>query len=413
MDTAERKNVYKNEAAELLSALVSARNLQDIAIAGEKLFGNPLVITDHSWSVLAISSETEIPDDTAWNEFITFGTLSINTVALNIRNRLTERIGGSDEPFIWQDPGSRYRRLLGKVFIGQRVMATVSIMEYNRTFEESDVEKAKLFCEAVSVEMQKDRYKKYSRGLLYEDFISGVLEGRLSEGLIRERVRLFKLPLTGELRLFVIDSKGFDREDLSAGYLRDRIEKIMSLGMPVIYGGRILSVKSYADSADSYEEDVKKLESFLVENDIRCGVSRAAQKVTSLPDMYAEASAALRLGQRLDPKSPIYEYENYSIYRLCELCDEHEKGNAFLDLSLIRLIEYDREHGTEFTVSLKGWLDCSRNISNAASELHLHRNTLVYHLKRVEEIADISLTDPAKLMNLELSFKFLEYRGEY
>jgi DNA-binding PucR family transcriptional regulator len=31
----------------------------------------------------------------------------------------------------------------------------------------------------------------------------------------------------------------------------------------------------------------------------------------------------------------------------------------------------------------------------------------------VEEIADISLTDPAKLMNLELSFKFLEYRGEY
>lgn len=409
----EQRNTHKNEAAELLTALVSARNLQDIAMAGEKLFGNPLVITDHSWSVLAISSEVEIPDDTAWNEFIRFGTLSINTVSLNIRNRLTERIGDSDEPFIWQDPGSRYRRLLGKVFIGQRVMATVSIIEYDKAFQKNDIERAKLFCDAVSVEMQKNRYKKYSRGLIYEDFISGVLEGRLSEGLIRERVRLFKLPLTGELRLFVIDSKGFDHEDLSAGYLRDRIEKIVSLGMPVIYDGRILSVKSYEDSTDSFEEDVKKLEPFLIENDIRCGVSRATEKVTALPDMYAEASAALRLGQRIDAQNPIYRYENYSVYRLCELCDEHEKGNAFLDLSLIQLIEYDREHGTEFTVSLRGWLDCSRNISNAASELHLHRNTLVYHLKRVEEIADISLTDPAKLMNLELSFKFLEYRGEY
>ncbi|MDR2610801.1 MAG: helix-turn-helix domain-containing protein [Clostridiales Family XIII bacterium] len=408
----QNKTSNENKAAELLAALAAARSLQDIAEAGEKLFGNPIVITDNSWSVLAMSTGMDVPDDTAWSEFIQFGALSIDTVSLNIRNRLTERIGENDEPFIWQDPGMRYRRLLGKVFIGQRVMATVSVIEFGRTFRDGDAEAVKLFCHAVSAEMQKDRYKKYSRGLIYEDFITGVLDGVIkSESMIRDRVRLFKLPLSGDLRLFVIDSQGFDTQELSAGYLRDQIEKIMSLGMPIIYNGRILSVKSYADSKDSFAEDKEKLESFLSRNGIRCGVSREAGDVTRLPSLYAEASAALRLGYRLRPDEYLYEYENYLVYRLCEIGDEAEKGDALLDAGLQRLIKYDNEHGTEFLISLKGWFATARNISDASEHLHLHRNTLVYHLKRVEEIMGASLTDPERLLTLEVSLKILEYRG--
>jgi hypothetical protein len=410
-DTSDNR-INGGEAATLLSALASARSLRDMAAAGEKLFGNPIVITDNSWSVLAMSTGVNIPDDTAWNEFIEFGTLSIDTVSLNIRSRLTERIGESDEPFIWQDPGMKYRRLLGKVFIGQRVMATVSVIEFSKSFHKDDTERAKLYCDAVSVEMQKDEYKKYSRGLIYEDFITGILDGAISsENVIRDRVRLFKLPLSADLRLFVIDPQGFDAEDLSAGYLRDRVEKIMSLGMPIIYEGRILSVKSYEDSNDSFEDDKEKLKDFLIKNGIRCGISRESDEVASLPSMYEEASAALRLGSHVRPREPFYEYENYIVYRMCEICDEAEKGSSLIDEGTRRLLEYDAEHGTEFMESLKGWLASARNISDAASALHLHRNTLVYHLKRVEEITGVSLTDPSRLLNIELSLKLLEYRA--
>jgi DNA-binding PucR family transcriptional regulator len=402
----------ENKAAELLAALAAARSLQDIAEAGGRIFGNPIVITDNSWSVLAMSTGVDIPDDTAWNEFIQLGALSIDTVSLNIRNRLTERIGENDEPFIWRDPGMRYRRLLGKVFIGQRVMATVSVIEFGRPFDDGDEETVKLFCHAVSAEMQKNRYKKYSRGLIYEDFITGVLDGAVkSESLIRDRVRLFKLPLSGDLRLFVINPLGFDVQELSAGYLRDQIEKIMSLGMPIIYDGRILAVKSYTDSKDSFAEDKEKLESFVSRNGIRCGVSREGADVTRLPALYEEASAALRLGQRIRPGEYIYEYENYIVYRICEIGDETAKGDALLDAGLLRLIAYDNEHGTEFFGSLKGWFAAARNISDASERLHLHRNTLVYHLKRVEEIMGVSLTDPERLLALEVSLKTLEYRG--
>ena len=41
--------------------------------------------------------------------------------------------------------------------------------------------------------------------------------------------------------------------------------------------------------------------------------------------------------------------------------------------------------------------------------MHLHRNTLVYHLKRIEEIMDVSLSDANVIQLFDLSFRLLEY----
>ena len=43
--------------------------------------------------------------------------------------------------------------------------------------------------------------------------------------------------------------------------------------------------------------------------------------------------------------------------------------------------------------------------------MHIHRNTLVYHLRRIEEITDVSLSDYHVMQLFELSFRLLEYDG--
>ena len=45
-----------------------------------------------------------------------------------------------------------------------------------------------------------------------------------------------------------------------------------------------------------------------------------------------------------------------------------------------------QEHKTSFTESLYAYLKLSRNITNTAKALNLHRNSLIYHLKRIQEI---------------------------
>jgi DNA-binding PucR family transcriptional regulator len=72
-------------------------------------------------------------------------------------------------------------------------------------------------------------------------------------------------------------------------------------------------------------------------------------------------------------------------------------------------MEYDKEHNTSFTYSLYAYLKYSRNITEAAKALHLHRNSMIYHLKRIEEILGFPLTESSTLLHIELSFRFMEY----
>jgi DNA-binding PucR family transcriptional regulator len=76
---------------------------------------------------------------------------------------------------------------------------------------------------------------------------------------------------------------------------------------------------------------------------------------------------------------------------------------------LADLLDYDSRHGTTFSQSLKTYLNFNRNITNSAKALHLHRNTMLYHMKRAEEIMDANLSDADTLLHIEISYRFLEY----
>ncbi|MFL6131998.1 MAG: PucR family transcriptional regulator, partial [Nocardioidaceae bacterium] len=59
-----------------------------------------------------------------------------------------------------------------------------------------------------------------------------------------------------------------------------------------------------------------------------------------------------------------------------------------------RIIEYDAEHGTDYGVTLRAWLDGFGDASAVARALNVHRNTLRYRLQRIGELSGIRLDDP-------------------
>ncbi|MBR5489764.1 MAG: helix-turn-helix domain-containing protein, partial [Oscillospiraceae bacterium] len=76
---------------------------------------------------------------------------------------------------------------------------------------------------------------------------------------------------------------------------------------------------------------------------------------------------------------------------------------------LLELVEYDRKHNTTFAKSLRAWFSNSRNITRTANALNLHRNSTIYHIKKIEEILGFTLGDADTLLYLELSFLLLEF----
>ncbi len=401
-------------AGQLLSSLAKAKGLESIVAVAYKVLGNPIIVSDKSWKALAIASEVKESDDVAWNEFLTNGALSLEVVSANIKEKLTDRIELSETPFWCKEVNMKYPRLFSRVAVGARPVATVAVIEYNRPFIERDYHMLAMLANAISAEMQKNKFLHYTRGLLYEEFIVGLIEGRIKNtSIIEEKVKSLNLGLKKFIYVITVDIKEFDVAYFSIPYMRDYLEKMIGGCKALIYSDKITMVSSYNSEHEIFESDAGRLREFLKDYKLHAGLSRPFSKLEELKGHYDQSLEALDLGAHIDNDATIYTYDDYAIYHIAKVCAESSDLRRFYHPKLEYLMEYDAEHKTSFTDSLYTYLKHSRNITNTAKALHLHRNSMIYHLKRIEEILNFSLSDNEMLLHIELSFRLMEYDKKF
>jgi hypothetical protein len=401
---------YKRSAAELLETLAKSGGLQSVVDAGSRMLGNPIIVSDKGWNLMAMTSNLEIPDDAGWNEFRNDGALSLDTISSNIKSKLTDRIEQSDIPFCMQDREMTYRRMFGKVLLGGRHAATISALAYFKPFGERDSELMVLLCNAVSAEVQKNKYLYFARGLPYEDLIVNILEGRVrDESVIEENMRALGISLKKYIYVLAVDIMDFDNGQFSASYIRDFIEKMIAGSRAVLYGDRIIAITSHTGAGEFLSADIPRISGFLRKYSVRCGVSRCFEELSALREHYSQAIEALRLGLRQNDGVHVYFYDSYAIYHIARLCAENADLRTLCHPKLSLLMKYDATRGTSFTRTLRTYLSCARNITDTAAALHMHRNSVIYQLHRIEEMLDIRLHDSDALLHIELSFRFMEY----
>jgi sugar diacid utilization regulator len=401
-------------AANLLTSLAKARGLESIVSIAYKVLGNPIIVSDKSWKALAIASDVKETDDIAWNEFLQNGALSLEIVSMNIKEKLTDRIEQSETPFLCKEANMKYPRLFCRVAVGARPVATVAVIEYYRPFVERDYLLLSMLASAISAEMQKNKFLHYTRGLLYEEFIVDLIEGRLKNpNIIEEKVKSLNLGLKKYIHVVTIDIKEFDVTYFSIPYMRDYLEKMIGGSKAIIYNDKITLVTSYNGEHEIYESDAVKLRDFLKDYHLHAGLSRPFVRLDELKDHYYQSLEALDLGTHIDSEVTIYAYDDYAIYHIAKVCADASDLKKFCHPKLTYLMAYDAEHKTSFTDSLYMYLKHSRNITNTAKALHLHRNSMIYHLKRIEEILGFSLGDNEMLLHIELSFRLMEYDKKF
>ena len=401
-------------ASNLLSSLAKARGLESIVAIAYKALGNPIIVNDKSWKALAIASDVKETDDIAWNEFLTNGALSLEIVSANIKEKLTDRIEQSETPFLCKEVNMKYPRLFCRVAVGARPVATVAVIEYYRPFIERDYLMTAMLASAISAEMQKNKFLHYTRGLLYEEFIVDLIEGRVrNSNVIEEKVKSLNLGLKRYIHVITVSIKEFDVTYFSVPYMRDYLEKMIGGSKALIYNDNITMISSYSSEHEIFESDTIKLRDFLKDYKLHAGLSRAFTKLEDLKEHFGQSLEAIALGSRIDADVTIYAYDDYAIYHIAKVCAESDELKKFVHPKLQYLMDYDAEHKTSFTDSLYTYLKHSRNITNTAKALHLHRNSMIYHLKRIEEILNFSLSDNEMLLHIELSFRLMEYDKKF
>lgn len=100
----------------------------------------------------------------------------------------------------------------------------------------------------------------------------------------------------------------------------------------------------------------------------------------------------------------VYNGAQYAFpYLLSEM--QHTAASETLHPALKMLEEYDASHHTDFYHTLYVYLSHERSIADTARVLNLHRNSLLYRLKRLHELLDADLENPLVRLHILLSYE--------
>lgn len=133
---------------------------------------------------------------------------------------------------------------------------------------------------------------------------------------------------------------------------------------------------------------------------VRAGVGSTADSLPTLCLSYQDALDALRLGGRLHARVTVHVIDDLRVHQLLAAVG-HRTRARLVEITLRgprRLQDWPVLRGT-FTV----WCENGFSLVQTASVLHVHRNTLIYRLRKLEEVGGIDTNDRQRCLTIYLA----------
>lgn len=268
-----------------------------------------------------------------------------------------------------------------------------------------------------AAEMAKERAVIEAESRLKGDFLEELLEGELAdEEDLTSRAEHLGYNVAGPTVVVVVGIEQDHRPRAGAremgAVLAQRLMEITPAGTAAMgRGEEAVVVLPLADSREQQEpgaraETLRLRVAEAVEGaTVTAGVGRCYPGLRGLQRSYQEARRALALGRDMAPGGRTHFFGSLGVYPVLFPLWGTPDTEAFLEENLGRLLEYDQSNNTELARTLEVYFSCLGNLGQTSEALHLHRNSLSYRLRRIQEIAGLSLDDAEACFRLQLALK--------
>jgi sugar diacid utilization regulator len=147
----------------------------------------------------------------------------------------------------------------------------------------------------------------------------------------------------------------------------------------------------------------EKLRNFLYSSDT---VLRASSKFSWLPDAGVYYRQAKFIATKPDSSdSRIMEYSTYIADHLVSSFARTHHSQYYLHPDVTRLAEYDSEHNNDLLFTWYIYLLNDRSYQRCASKYYLHRNTMIYRLRKINDLIQRDPDDENTRLSILISIK--------
>lgn len=121
---------------------------------------------------------------------------------------------------------------------------------------------------------------------------------------------------------------------------------------------------------------------------------------------YQEACEALKICRLSDSISPVH-FDELGFYKILSEKNRQELEQFVEDL-LQPVFKYDRAKNGELINTLKTYYEVNRNLKMTSKRMLTHYNTILYRIRKIEELTGVNLSNPESALNMEIAIQILK-----
>lgn len=408
----DRKGQIERRGTQIYRQLtqISSRNegMQELIGAMARLTNKAVVVQDKRLQILYSSVQPQFVS--YWEDVENF-LRKLDNLPIEIQDR--HRVSEVENPVLMQSlPTPGIARLVSPIITKDIGRGYLSIIGQDNDLDDIDMLVTEHGAAACALEMAKAKAISDTEKRLRGTFLDRLLIGDVSQQEAIRQGERFEHEMTQTHVAIVLSWQGDKTPSLR------RLETIVNSIVAAQRASGLIwqrerenevLVFQATDDKDPINISMKLAKVFTAEIQrqypgakVAIGIGQPAREVASWRGSYRDATQALDLAKRLQTDTPLY-IGDLGVYQLILSLSDREKLITFYEKTLGPLLDYDMRQHADLIKTLEAFFTCHGNLSQTAEMLIVHRNTLLYRMNRINEIAQVDLERPEIRLALHLA----------
>lgn len=393
--------------------------LQDIVNEASRVIGNPIILTDISYNIMALSEGYPI-EDSPFENCIVEGQFTEDWLLFALesdkveaeRKQSGEYVGyPNNEPYFSSCLKRKHPVLCCKLYANNKNLGYLISHSINTPFTDRHISQLSIISSVVASNIE-GRFGLKNIGSIQEKLLADILEAtslKEIESLYYKFSYLAKNQLSGKMCAVVFKPENGTHQNVIP-YMRLRLKALLPQAF-VTYSNNhlVLTVPVNNDAPLLSATDMEALNELADKDGLRAGISNPFSDVRQLPQAVAQAIRALEYEPRYRSHRNLSWYCDNTFYEMLAVCQNELLLSNLTHPILGLLSDYDKTHGTNLYNTLYVYLCNNKNIKHCTALLHLSRSSLYYRLNRIKELTGSDIDEPEIAFDLMCSFKVEEY----
>lgn len=405
-------NKYKIFYEKLEDFLQDKVSLQEIMDYTTEIIGFPMCMMDMNHEIISISKQVEnIKQDKFLSAMLDgYGYRHYDTIAESNAKLIDVQKKGSIECV--SNISGKYIKV-SSINCGLKTAHFIGLhKDDDQPFERAVTQLFERFVQLLSQKFYKDSSIKVNRGKIYEQFLLDIIEERVTDAsYINSYMIKLGIPIHSKYKLGILF---FKNNLFRTGFhlkMMDELEAMFENSKCILIDNTIVLIFAQDLHHDIVKKQDGKLKFFLRFNNAVCAMSSEFNSLLDIPKVYEQSKFILKIIREdmSAAQNTIYHYSDYAVKHVMKIISDKFPLHTYYHPMFIRIISYDREKNTNYLETFIAYLRNNCSISETSKVLYMHRNSLQYRIRKIEELLDIDFKDKKLRLDLLFSSFCLEY----